>query len=84
MKLSFPKQLLPLYINVPRSVQVWPFIPNPKDDDNLFVNVEEILRELYVERAKNRDLNQTISDILEEMEAMKKNIIRNQKRGEDH
>ena len=37
--------------------------------------VEEIMTELSAEQAKNRDLNQTISDILEEMEDMKKNIL---------
>ncbi|MCP4119630.1 MAG: hypothetical protein GY737_30365, partial [Desulfobacteraceae bacterium] len=40
--------------------------------------VEEILRELNEERAKNRDLNQTISDILEEMENMKRDISSNE------
>ena len=48
----------------------------PEDSDS--VNVEEILRELKEERAKNRDLNQTISDILEEMENMKRDISVNQ------
>ena len=47
------------------------------DEDNNCANVDEILRELNEERAKNRDLNQTISDILEEMEAMKRDIMRN-------
>ena len=58
--------------------------PYPEDGDNASVNVEEILRELSTERAKNRDLNQTISDILEEMEDMKKNIMRNEEKITDN
>ena len=50
------------------------------DDGNVPVNVGKILEELRAERAKNRDLNQTISDILAEMEDMKKNIIRNEEK----
>ena len=49
----------------------------PEDGDGASVNVEEILRELNEERAKNRDLNQTISDILERMADMERDIIRN-------
>lgn len=41
---------------------------------------EEILRELSEERAKNRDLNQTISDILERMADMERDIIRNEEK----
>lgn len=48
----------------------------PEDGD--LVNVEEIVRELTEERAKNRNLNQTISDILQEMENMKRDISVNQ------
>ena len=47
----------------------------PEDGDS--VNVDEILRQLKEERAKNRDLNQTISDILERMSDMERDIIRN-------
>ena len=39
-------------------------VPNP-DDGDIFDNVEDLQRELIMEQAKNRDLNQTISDILE-------------------
>ena len=56
----------------------------PEDGENAPVNVEEILRELSAERAKNRDLNQTISDILDEMEDMKKNIMRNEEKITDN
>ena len=35
---------------------------------------------LSVERAKSKDLNQTISEILEEMEDIKKNFIRNEEK----
>ena len=35
---------------------------------------------LSVEQAKSKDLNQTISEILEEMEDMKKNFIRNEEK----
>ena len=51
--------------------------PNPEDDD-ISANVEDLQRELIAERAKNRDLNQTISDILERMEEMERNIISNE------
>ena len=50
---------------------------NP-DDDDIYDNVEDLQRELMAERIKNRDLNQTISDILERMEDMEKNIISNE------
>ncbi len=53
---------------------------NPKDDECNCANLADIQRELSVERAKNRDLNQTISDILEEMEDMKENIMRNEEK----
>ena len=46
-------------------------------EDGDSVDVEEILRELNEERAKNRDLNQTISDILERMADMERDISRN-------
>ena len=39
--------------------------------------MEDLQRELIAERIKNRDLNQTISDMLERMEEMEKNIMRN-------
>lgn len=43
-------------------------LPGLKDIDNANkVDVEEILKELSAERAKNRDLNQTISDILDKI-----------------
>ena len=51
--------------------------PNPEDGD-ISDNVEDLQRELIAERAKNRDLNQTISDILERMAEMEKNIISNE------
>ena len=53
------------------------YVPKFEDDGIDPVNLEQILRELRTERTKNRDLNQTISDILDEMEDMKKNIMRN-------
>ena len=46
----------------------------PEDGVSASVNVEEILSELNEERAKNRDLNQTISDILERMADMERDI----------
>ena len=49
-------------------------------DDDISDNVEDLQRELIAERAKNRDLNQTISDILERMEDMEKNIMRNEEK----
>ena len=55
--------------------------PAPKpEDDYIFDNVEDLQRELIAERVKNRDLNQTISDILERMEEMEKNIMRNEEK----
>ena len=59
-------------------------VPNLEDDDCNCDNVNEILRELSEERVKNRDLNQTISDILEEMEDMKKKIMRNEEKITDN
>ena len=53
--------------------------PNP-EDDGISTNVEDLRRELIAERAKNRDLNQTIADILERMEEMEKNIMSNQEK----
>ena len=57
--------------------------PNP-DDGDISDNVEDLQRKLIAERIKNRDLNQTISDILEEMEDMKKNIMRNEEKITDN
>ena len=57
--------------------------PALNEDDDISANVEDLQRELIAERAKNRDLNQTISDILERMEEMEKNIM-HEERGEDH
>ena len=57
--------------------------PNP-DDSHISNNVEDLQRELIAERIKNRDLNQTITDILEEMEDMKKNIMRNEEKITDN
>ena len=53
-------------------------------DDDISDNVEDLQRELIAERAKNRDLNQTISDILERMEDMEKNIMRNEEKITDN
>ena len=58
-------------------------VPNP-DDGDIFDNVEDLQRELIMEQAKNRDLNQTISDILERMEDMEKNIMRNEEKITDN
>ena len=54
-------------------------VPNP-DDGDTSNNVEDLQGQLIAERAKNRDLNQTISDILERMEDMEKNIMRNEEK----
>jgi len=55
-------------------------VAKPVDDDRNCANVEDLQRELSEERAKNRDLNQTISDILERMADMEMNIIRNEEK----
>ena len=52
-------------------------VPKPEDGDNNCANLEGILRDLSAEREKNRDLNQTLSDILERMADMERDIIRN-------
>ena len=53
----------------------------PSAEENHVPNdVDEILRELNEERAKNRDLNQTISDILERMADMERDIISNEEK----
>ena len=44
------------------------------------VNVEEILRELRECRQKNRNLNETIDNILKEMADMKEYIVRNEEK----
>ena len=57
--------------------------PNPEDGD-ISVNVEDLQRELIAERIKVRDLNQTISDILERMADMENNIMRNEEKITDN
>ena len=52
--------------------------PVQEEEGNSCASVEEIMRELSAERAKNRDLNQTISDILDRMADMEKDIISNE------
>ena len=49
-------------------------------DNNDIANVEDILRELNAERAKNMDLNQTISDILDRILVMEDDIVTNRAR----
>ena len=51
-----------------------------KHGDGASVNVEEILRELNEGQAKNRDLNQLISDILERMADMERDIVKNEEK----
>ena len=46
------------------------------DDNSQFSTMEELQRELSVQRATNRDLNRTISDILDRMADMERNILR--------
>ena len=77
------EDIIPLAANVDSYTEENP-APYSEDRDIAAVNVEEILRELSAERAKNRDLNQTISDILDEMEDMKKNIMRNEEKITDN
>ncbi len=54
-------------------------VPNP-DDGDISDNVEDVQRELIAERIKNRDLNQTISDILKRMAEMEMDIFRNEEK----
>ena len=49
-------------------------------DNKDIANVEDILRELNAERAKNMDLNQTISDILDRILIMEDDIVTNRAR----
>ena len=58
-------------------------VPKKTRDDNT-ANIDEILKELSIERNRNKDLNETISDILERMAAMEKNIIRNEEKITDN
>ncbi len=53
---------------------------NQEDEDKSSVNVEEIMRELSAERKKNRDLNQTISDILDKIADLEDVLIRNEEK----
>ena len=55
-------------------------VPNNESIDNKTVNVEDLQRQLRAEKAKNRDLNQTISDILDRLADVEKNIIRNEEK----
>ena len=63
-----------ILLDVRKLPSALPSAPNAEDDD-ISANVEDLQRELIAERAKNRDLNQTISDILEEMEDMKNMMV---------
>ena len=54
--------------------------PTSNHEDKSSVNVEEILRELSAEREKNRDLNQTISEILERIADLEDVTIRNEEK----
>ena len=49
---------------------------NPDDEDNDTFNVRELQKELIAERAMNRDLNQTVSRLLERMADIERDIIR--------
>ena len=55
-------------------------LPSQKKPASNSVNVEEILRELRECRQKNRNLNETIDNILEEMADMKDYIVRNEQK----
>ena len=55
-------------------------LPSMENPASNLVNVEEILRELRECRQKNRNLNETIDNILEEMADMKKYIVRNEEK----
>ena len=56
-----------------------PSVENPACNSDS-VNVEDILRELGACRQKNRNLNETIDKILEEMADMKEYILRNEEK----
>ena len=55
-------------------------VPNGESVDDNIVNVEDLQTQLRAEKAKNRDLNQTISDILDRLADVEKNIIRNEEK----
>ena len=55
-------------------------LPSQEKPASNSVNVEEILRELRECRQKNRNLNETIDNILEEMADMKDYIVRNEQK----
>ena len=55
-------------------------LPSEEEPASNSVNVEEILRELRECRQKNRNLNETIDNILEEMADMKDYIVRNEQK----
>ena len=58
--------------------------PTPRMVTSPTINVEDLQRELIADRNKNRDLNQTISDTLERIEDMEKNIMRNEEKITDN
>ena len=71
--------------NIRQASEIKRFAPTEKnpasnldDDDIDTATVEELQMELSAERAKVRDLNQTIADILERMEEMERDIIKNE------
>ena len=55
-------------------------LPSEEKPASNSVDVDEILRELRECRQKNRNLNETIDNILEEMADMKDYIVRNEQK----
>ena len=72
--------------SLPKSEYITPLagdimeLPSKENPASNLVNVEEILRELRECRQKNRSLNETIDNILEEMADMKEYIVRNEEK----
>ena len=72
--------------NLPETEVIIPLVgdtmepPSQEKPASNSVNVEEILRELRECRQKNRNLNETIDNILEEMADMKDYIVRNEQK----
>ena len=83
MRRVFWTQRKTFWLRMSRSFPLLRRIRFLRGDDNT-ANIDEILKKLSIERNRNKDLNETISDILERMAAMEKNIIRNEEKITDN
>ena len=79
LKVSVQKHIRRMHRDTPLAGNIME-LPSKENPASNLVNVEEILRELRECRQKNRNLNETIDNILEEMADMKEYIVRNEEK----